>query len=203
VTLRPELAGLRVADPPERWAALGFAVTDGRVELGGVTLELGGDGREITGWTLRHAEAGEGDIDGLPTRMTLADPPAHVEHPNGAIRLDHVVIVTPHFDRTAAALAARGMELRRERQAGEHRQGFRRLGPSILELVSADAAPLGPARFWGLVVVAADLPALRERLSPHLGEIKAAVQPGRHIATLAPSAGLGPRVAFMDPEPPS
>ena len=38
----PQLAGLAIADPPERWAALGFAVRDGRVALGGVSIELGG-----------------------------------------------------------------------------------------------------------------------------------------------------------------
>jgi hypothetical protein len=50
-------------------------------------------------------------------------------------------------------------------------------------------------------VIVEDLPALAERLGEHLGAIKMAVQPGRHIATLRPSAGLGQAVAFMDQEP--
>jgi hypothetical protein len=46
----------------------------------------------------------------------------------------------------------------------------------------------------------ADLVGLRARLAPHVGEIRDAVQPRRQIATLDQSAGLSPRIAFMDPE---
>jgi hypothetical protein len=93
------------------------------------------------------------------------------------------------------------MPLRRLRDAGGFRQGFRRLGPAILELVEIPGAPPGPAHFWGLVVTVADLDALAGRLGPLLSEIRAAVQPGRRIAGLSRDAGLSPRVAFMDPEP--
>jgi sensor domain CHASE-containing protein len=77
---------------------------------------------------------------------------------------------------------------------------FRRLGPAILELVEAIDAPAGPARFWGLVVVVTDLEALAARLGDRLGSIRDAVQPGRRIATVRESAGLGQAVAFMSPE---
>jgi hypothetical protein len=207
---RPELAGLEIADPPERWRALGFAVEQGRLELGGVEVELGAAGTDrahappagdgIVGWTLRHVEAPTA-IDGLATRATAAPPPPTVTHPNQAVAIDHVVVTTPDFDRTAQALESAGMSLRRIREAGSFRQGFRRLGPAILELVEARDAPPGPAAFWGLVVVAEDLEALSARISPHLGQIRPAVQPGRLIATLADSAGLSPRIAFMDPGP--
>jgi hypothetical protein len=86
------------------------------------------------------------------------------------------------------------------RDAGGFRQGFRRLGPAILEIVEAPKMPVGPARFWGLVVVVADLVGVRARLAPHVSEIREAVQPGRHIATLSGDAGLSPKIAFMDPE---
>lgn len=200
---RPELAGLTIADAPERWQALGFTVAEGRLELGGIDVRLGAAGHGITGWTLRHA-AVDSDLDGLATAVTGDQETATPGHLNGALGIDHVVVTTPDFDRTAAALDTAGMPLRRIRDAGTYRQGFRRLGPAILELVeskpSAETTPGGPARFWGLVVVVADLPALRERLSPHLSEIRDAVQPGRHIAALSAAAGLSPRVAFMDPE---
>ena len=251
---RPELAGLTIADAPELWAALGFTVAAGRLVLGGIDVCLGGEGRGITGWTLRHVSAVSA-IDGLPTAVTADPPPPAVPtgHPNGALGIDQVVVTTPDFDRTVAALDAAGMPLRRIKPAdasaarsgeagrpaggeltgGSYRQGFRRLGPAILELVEAtpsspgvreansvgscpagnspaprgpQAAPspsahtAGPARFWGLVVVVPDLFALRRRLSPHVSEIREAVQPGRHIAALSAAAGLSPRVAFMDPE---
>ena len=197
---RAELAALQIADPADAWRALGFNVSDdGVIVLGGVELWLDAAGRGITGWTLRRISLHD-DLDGLPTGVTADPPPPEAEHPNGAIGLDHVVVTTPDFDRTAAALEDAGIPFRRVRDAGGFRQGFRRLGPAILEVVEAPNMPVGPARFWGLVVIVADLEALRTRLAPHVSEIRDAVQPGRHIATLSGDAGLAPKVAFMDPE---
>ncbi|MEA2197036.1 MAG: hypothetical protein QOJ25_1087 [Solirubrobacteraceae bacterium] len=197
--MRPELDELGIADPPETWAGLGFAVAGSGVEVGRVRLRLGESGEGIVSWTLRGVEVT--DIDGLVTVGGAGrEEPPH-EHPNGAVGIDHVVVVTPDFDRTAGALAAAGLALRRIRDAGGVRQGFRRLGPAILELVESREAPAGPARFWGLVVVVADLDALALRLGAHLASVRDAVQPGRRIATVRRSAGLGPAVAFMDPEP--
>ncbi|MGI8715712.1 MAG: glyoxalase [Solirubrobacteraceae bacterium] len=209
---RPELAALAIADPPERWRALGFAIDErDRVVLGGVELALGGAGGAgagqagagITGWTLRFVRAG-GDIDGLATSVT-AEPSGRAgrlgppsPHPNGALGVDHVVIVTPDFDRSVSALAQRGLALRRIRRAGDRRQGFRRLGPAIMEIVEAPEAPA--AGFWGLTLVLADLRAPGALLAAQLGEIRPAVQPGRQIATLRAGAGLSARVAFMDPQ---
>jgi hypothetical protein len=167
-----------------------------------VTLRFGapGDGG-IVGWTLAGA-TGVGDVDGLPTRRDpAAKPPEPApEHPNGALRLDHVVVMTPDLDRTFAALEAAGLDLRRVRDAGtpEHRvrQGFYRAGEAVLEVVG-DVDPPGPARFWGLVVVVRDLDALAERLGDRLGHPRDAVQPGRRIATVREEAGLGLPVAAM------
>jgi hypothetical protein len=199
---RPELVGLRLADAGERWAALGFQVNGGsEMWLGGVSIQLGAPGRGIGGWRLDGVDPVE-SIDGLDTEV--GDRPAGGEalpHPNGAVGLDHVVAITPRFDRTAAELAEAGLELRRIRQAPDgFRQGFRRLGPVILEVVEALGEPDGPARFWGLVVNVADLDGLAARLGNHLGQVKPAVQPGRRIATLRESAGLGQAVAFMSLE---
>ncbi len=216
---RAELAGLRIADAPELWEKLGFTVHSGAVVLGGIEVSLGAEGRGITGWTLRHVSV-NGDIDGLPTGVTTRVAPADVVHANGAVGIDHVVVTTPDFDRTAAALSDAGMPLRRikpddasaarsgeagsraggELAAGSFRQGFRRLGPAILELVEAVGAGPGPAQFWGLVVIVPDLEALRQRLGADLPDIRDAVQPGRQIAGLGAGAGLSPRIAFMDPE---
>ncbi|HZU40866.1 MAG TPA: VOC family protein [Solirubrobacteraceae bacterium] len=198
----PELVALDVGDPPERWAALGFEVRDGEVGLGGVRLHLGARGKGIVGWSLAGVLEGAA-LDGLTTSFAAACAgEAAPTHPNGAVGLDHVVVVTPDFERTSAALRDAGLPLRRVREVepAGFRQGFRRLGPAILELVEARQAPPGPARFWGLVVVVSDLDALAERLGEHLGPVKPAVQPGRRIATLRASAGLTPAVAFMDPE---
>jgi hypothetical protein len=203
MSARPELAGLRIADAPESWAAAGFSIEGGELALGGIRLRFGASGAGIASWTLRHVDPQTTSIDGLATAVT--GDPAVLEperpHPNGALGIDQVVVTTPDFDRTAAALERGGMALRRIRDAGGMRQGFRRLGPAILEVVETPPVPAGPARFWGLVVTVGDLAALPERLGADLGQVRPAVQPGRHIATLRASAGLSPRVAFMDPEP--
>jgi hypothetical protein len=197
---RPELVSLSLADPPERWSALGFGVGDGPMRVGGVGVELGVAGEGIVAWQLRGVDQGA-ELDGLRWRSSGDPPSSDTPHPNGATGIDHVVVMTPDFDRTAAALDAAGMPLRRVRDAGGFRQGFRRLGPAILELVEAKAVdPAAPARFWGLVVIVLDLEALAERLGDRLGPVKDAVQPGRRIATLRGSAGIGTNVAFMDPE---
>jgi hypothetical protein len=196
--VRAQLAALSIADPPERWRVLGFEVDQaGGMALGAVSVVLGGEGSGITGWTLRNVPPGAA-IDGLPTSVTPEAPAeSAAAHPNGALSVDHVVIVTPDFDRTAAALAARAMELRRVRQAGDRRQGFRRLGPTIMELVEApEAAAPG---FWGLTIVVSDLVAIA-RAHPQIGDVRPAVQPGRHVATVDAAAGLSTRLALMDPE---
>ncbi len=195
----PTLAELAISDPPERWAALGFAVEGSETLIGGVRLRFAAPGRGITAWSLRNA-GDAGTIDGLPTTEAKSPPSKKsVAHPNGATGIDHVVVVTPDFDRTAAELARTGMALRRIRDGGGFRQGFRRLGPAILELVEANRAPAGPASFWGLVVSVEDLDALAAALGDRLGKIHPAVQSGRRIATLQQPAGLSPKVAFMTP----
>jgi hypothetical protein len=208
---RPTLTGLSLGDPPERWEALGFSVVDGVIELAGLRLILGGAEAGISRWWLAGIDSAD-EIDGLPTTVDAvprSEPVAvATTHPNGALELDHVVITTPSFDRTTAALEAHGMPLRRIREVGDvaggtgFRQGFRRLGRGILELVEAKQMPDGPARFWGLVVILRDLGRLASQLDETwLGERKPAVQPGREIVTLRSAAGLGQPVAFMTPDP--
>lgn len=213
----PILTGLTLGDRAEQWRALAFDVP-GRgdtFELGGVRISLTGAGDGISGWSLSGLDEPVA-IDGLPA-AAIAEPGGSPTHPNGAIALDHVVVATPAFDRTAAAFEAAGMPFRRVRDAGGFRQGFRRLGPAIIEVV--EAPPPAPAhqrdggkvpaanasshaRFWGLVPIVTDLEALADRLGPDLlAEPKPAVQPGRLIATLRRAAGLSISVAFMTPEP--
>jgi hypothetical protein len=199
---RATVTRLRIADPPEPWAALGFAARDGAIELGGVQVQLGPEAKGgITSWALDGIED-VGSIDGLPTEVAAQQQSPGGEHPNGALGIDHLVVITPDFDRTANALAGAGLELRRIRETDGGRQGFRRLGPLILELVEASSGQrTEPARFWGLFVVVADLDALAARLGEQLAPAKDAVQPGRRIATLRAGAGVSPAMAFMTPEP--
>ena len=202
---------LLIADPPESWRAAGFDVEGDLCLVGTVRLRLGNAGRGIVGWSLRGASTL--DLDGLPTTAsTDPPPPASAEpHPNGVISIDHVVAFTPDLDRTTATLRAAGLDLRRVRDeptpGGAPRQAFFRLGDVILEVVQAPegtriaADPSGPARLWGISFLVEDLERTVSTLGDLLGEPRAAVQPGREIATLRKEAGLGPAVAFMTPGP--
>ena len=196
---RPQLRSLAVADPAERWTELGFAVGDSEVELGGVRVRLGQPGRGIVGWTVSGLETVP-DLAGLAADSDAASPghPA-TTHANGAVGMDHVVLISPEFDRTAAELARAGLGLSRVTdQLRGVRQGFRRLGPAILEVVEMAEAPR--VRLWGLTVIVTDLDALVRRLGDWVSPAKPAIQPGRRIATLRLSAGLSTAMAFMDPE---
>jgi hypothetical protein len=131
-------------------------------------------------------------------------------HPNGVAAIDHVVAITPVLERTIASLQRAGLDLRRMRDeptpAGAPRQAFFRLGEVILEIVQEPEAAIAkaggtgrPAFFWGVALIAPDLEATAARLGEHVGEVRAAVQPGRRIATVRRSAELGLPVALMTP----
>jgi hypothetical protein len=189
----PRIDELEIADEPSAWSAAGFDVADGLCRVARVRLRLSGKGprRGIVGWTLGEESAGE-----------AAGP-----HPNGAVRVDHVVMLSPDLDRTVAELEAQGFDLRRRREGptpgGSTRQAFFRAGEPILEVVQAPGRtsvardPDSPARLWGLAFAVEDLDRTAEALGELLGHPRDAVQPGRRIATLRPQAGLGPAIAFM------
>ncbi len=206
----PAIDELTVADEPAAWAALGFAVDEDTCVLGDVRVRLAGTdaGKGLCGWSLRDAASTE--IDGLSTSHSEREaPPPAPAHPNGITAIDHVVVITPDLERTVAAVEAAGAELRRIREeptpAGAPRQAFFRLGAPILEVVQEPgdvverAGRDRPAFFWGLALVAPDLDATVAGLGDRVSEARAAVQPGRRIATLHRSAGLSLPVALMTP----
>ena len=200
---------LVLADEAERWAALGFTVSEGTLELGGVRIAFidPGAGRGIVSWSLRgvlHTE-----LDGLATSVSERPVRAPAgEHPNGVLAIDHVVAISPAFDRSVSALEAAGLDLRRVREqptpAGAPRQAFFRLGEEILELVAEPEDVVErsggagrPAQFWGLALRVGDLDRTVEALGEHAGTIRDAVQAGRRIATVRRSAGLAVPLALM------
>jgi hypothetical protein len=202
---------ITLADEPDQWARLGFAVDGDLLALGTVRLRLAGReaGRRTLSWSLRAATSSE--LDGLPTKVS-ANPPreAAPEHPNGVAAIDHMVAFSPHLDRTVGALRAGGLDLRRIRDeptpAGAPRQAFFRLGEAILEVVQIPEHELAraggenaPARFWGLALIVSDIERTVATLGEHASEVRAAVQPGRKIATLRRSAGLAVPIALMTP----
>ena len=188
---------LTLGAAPGRWADAGFEISGEATRAGDVQLVFT-SGEGILGWRLSGFE---GDVDGLPVAPTSGVEPAQSTHPNGVVRVDHLVVFTPDLERTTAALEEIGVERRRVREveAGGSplRQGFFRLGEVILEVVEhADVEP-GPASFWGITFAVADLDAAATLLGDRLGSIRDAVQPGRRIATVRSAAGLGLPVALI------
>ena len=201
---------ITVADPPGAWADAGFRVDGDTARIGSIDVRLAGPeaGKGLVQWALRGGRSTE--LDGIPTRQADGEPPEPAApHPNGVVRIDHVVAFTPDRARTVAALERAGLDLRRLRDeptpAGGGFQAFFRLGESILEVIEAprDAPgpvpPDAPARLWGLAFVVESLERTAERLGDLLGEPRPAVQPGRRIATLRRHAGLSFGCAFMTP----
>jgi len=208
----PTIDEIKLADAPARWGELGFSVDENGCQLGSVRLRFEGaqDGAGILGWSLRGIASTE--LDGLFTtlseRPALPPPAAVPVHPNGVLAIDHVVAFSPDFDRSVAALQAAGLDLRRVREqptpAGAPRQAFFRLGEVILEVVQQPQEVIErlggadrPARFWGLALLVEDIERSAQALAPHVSEVRAAVQPGRQIATVRRSAGLAVPLALI------
>ena len=195
------LVELTVGSPPAAWERIGFAVQDGGIVVGRTLIRPIGGGGGIRSWTLAGID--DVSLDGLATRVidNAPPPPRVASHPNGATRIDHVVVRTPSLDRTVAALDDAGLALRRTRDAGGGiRQGFVWLGDTIVELVEApDADPAGPASFWGIVVVVDDIERAAGVAGDALGDVRDAVQPGRRIATVRKEAGVDLPLALMSP----
>jgi hypothetical protein len=210
---QPTIDELFIAAVPAVWRAAGFDVSGDLCVVGRTRLRLEGPGRGrgIVGWSVR--DVGSLDLDGLPTDASEQPPPAEQAgaHPNGVVSIDHLVVLTPDLDRTTKALRDAGFDLRREREGptpgGSRRQSFFRMGEVILEVVEAPpgtriaANPDGPARLWGISFLVEELERTEAILGDLLGEPRAAVQPGRRIATVHEGARLGPAVAFMTPGP--
>jgi hypothetical protein len=184
---------LVVGDEPAAWERLGFAPgADGAFALGGLRVGL------VAGAALELRVEGlvEERPDGLPVVAARDDVPPlpAVTHPNGALAIDHVVVFTDDRDRTADALALAGGDVRRRGEPPElpAPMAFVRFGELIVEVAQAG----GPARFWGVTIVVRDLDALA---GPLLGTARAAVQPGRRIATVSRAAGLSVALALITP----
>lgn len=204
----PTIDELAIGDEPAAWSALGFAVEGDSCVIGDVCLRLGGSaaGKGLHAWSLRDLLTTE--LDGLPTAGSEREPSvAGPAHANGIAAIDHVVVITPHLERTIDALEAAGMDLRRIRDeptpTGAPRQAFFRLGALILEVVQEPDEVVErdgrdrPSFFWGIALVAPDLEATVAELGDRVSEIRDAVQPDRKIATLRRSAGLSLPVALM------
>lgn len=199
---------LVVADPADAWTRAGFGVdSDAVCGIGGVGIRLVGrdSGTGIVGWSMRGlpADWALNDLDGVPTKSSTAATAAPTTHANGVTSIDHVVLLSPNLSRTVEALAAIGVDPRRERDGelgGQPiRQIFFRLGEVIVEVVgSPGTAGEGPSTLWGITYVVDDIDATAAFFGDRTTPVKDAVQPGRRITTLHhQKLGLSVRSAMI------
>jgi hypothetical protein len=194
-----------VADSADSWTAAGFTVDPNDVcRIDGIRVRLAGRerGTGIVGWSLRAVPPDQ-PLDGIPTTLSTTPPPAPALHANGAVSVDHVVLLSHDLKRTVAALAAVDVHPRRERdgQLGGRpmRQIFFRLGEVILEVVgSPETTGDGPSMLWGLTYVVQDIDATAAFFGDRTAPVKPAVQPGRRITTLRHQEfGMSVRTAML------
>ncbi len=207
----PELRTLLIGDAPQHWEAAGFRVTDGQTTIGSINVRFVSDGEAesrpgVLGWELTDID--DGPIDGISAVGTDAEPAAPVTHPNGASRLDHVVLMTPNIARTTAALEQSGFSARRTRDVPgtepPRQQVFFWAGDTILELVGpAVATGDDPASIWGLAITTDDMDGAVAAIGDSITPPKQAVQPGRRIATIdTKTLGITTAIALMTPHVP-
>ena len=195
---------LLVVSPIEPWETIGLRIEGGIARIGGVALRFvpAADGAHgVVGWGLVGAPTAAADIDGLATHQLEGPPSGPGDHSLDIVGFDHLVVMTSSLERTCGAIeAATGEPLKRVREAGAVRQGFHRLGELIIEVVESAQVTEPHATFWGFVWNVADLHDTCARLGPDVVSLpKAAVQPGRLIASVRAEVGLGLPLALMTP----
>lgn len=195
------LQGIRLGTTAAALRRLGLATDDdGRVELGGVTLEPAA-GAGILGLDLCGAPA-DGPLPLVEVAPATPVQPASRSrrgrsHPLGAVAVDHVVVLCGDVEGTIAGL---GTTPRRVDRRDGTTYGFVVAETALLEFVGPSTADDRRPRLWGLALTVADLDAAAAHLGDACGEPREAVQPGRRIATVGhDQLGLGVPTVLLSP----
>lgn len=207
------LAALVVGGEAATWRSLGFACVDGSFSMSDVVVHVRAGAPGLLGWTFESGRTGHVDIDGIPTELVESAPVLPTVSPlavTSVVGLDHVVVNTDDAGRTSAAIERElGLPVRRVRELGNGAtQTFHKAANTVIEVVSGPHITEPGARLWGMVASVADVAALAADVTARLGDDalsrpKPAVQPGRTIATVRASVGLGVPFAFMSPHVPT
>ena len=213
----PRVEWLTVSGDPACWRSLGFVVTDdGLLPLHGTSLRIVASvdplpsasrrrpiprpdrvERERTRPRTRRDAGSRRPADqlGRTDEPGLRRPSDRSDRPRSRRRDDLGSRTHERSDRRGRPVvhsSASGRSARCVRAFTASARGL------IVELVERPEIPDGPAAFWGLVVIVADLDAACDLLGPdRISAPKDAVQPGRRIATIRSDAGLGLPVALM------
>ena len=203
---RPRLSQLMLPASSDAWEDLGFAIRDDCFTVGAIACTTGS--AECC-WGFDGCSPAAPPIAGISTasqRVPSDERAAPTNHPNQAYKVDHVVVTTDDVARTRSELERFGLEARGERSVGKgvdrRSQLFFWTGDSLIELVGPTTVRIDSeyeARIWGVTFVVPDFRSVDSVAGELLGEVSAAVQPGREIVTVRREAALGLAVAFMTP----
>lgn len=204
------LVALHASGSPEPWQQLGISCVSDVCQLADVQLHLTSPSSTpgLTSWTIDVGRTGQVDIDGIPTTLVVSSSEVASTSVIGTQRmvsLDHVVVNTDNLDRTTAAIERElGVPMRREREVGNGVvQRFHKLDNTIIEVVTGPHISGEGASLWGMVVSVDDLFEWAESVGQDkVSPPKKATQPGRYIATVRSSVGLGIPFALMTPHVP-
>lgn len=149
-------------------------------------------------------------VDGMPIHVEntfaehlISGQPTNTDPAPFVVKgIDHVVVMTDDLQRTSDAVdRALGVPCARVRDAGAGvTQGFHKLDNTIIEIVTGPHVRTSGAHLWGFVITVDDIDAWHKYVGDDVASMpRPAVQPGRQIATVRESAGLGIAVAVMSP----
>ena len=202
---RPLLTKLLLPGKAADWETIGFALSGASFQVGQVTCAVGASG---PGWGFNRGVQGSGGLCGIVTEQFAELPSSgrSSKQPNGTSKIDHVVVVSKAPSQTKTAFELFGLVGKGARLVGagdsQRSYCFFWSGELLIELVGPAIEQHGAspeARIWGVTFVVDGFEPLRALGDAVVSGPRAAVQPGRQIATLARQQGIGIALAFISP----
>jgi len=201
----PLLTKLLLPGESSAWEKIGFAPRDGSFQVGQVTCTIG---TTEPAWAFGVGGVGPDRLSGILTEEYAARPSngSSSQQPNGAFKIDHVVVLSDQPSQTKAAFEEFGLVAKGARSVGsgdsERSQCFFWSGELLIELVGPAVEQQGGspcARIWGVTFVLAEFAALLSRAGGLVSGPRDAVQAGRQIATVTRQQEVGIELAFISP----
>lgn len=202
---RPLLTKLLLPGKSADWELIGFAPSEGSFQVGQVSCVVGA--AEL-GWAFDTGGAGPDRLCGILTEQFAALPAdrGSSQQPNGAFKVDHVVVVSESPSQTKAVFENFGLVGKGARSVGsgdsQRSQCFFWSGELLIELVGPAVEQQGAsprARIWGVTFVVDEFAALLALGGGLVSEPRDAVQAGRQIAIAGLQQELGVELAFISP----
>ena len=201
----PLLTKLVLPGEPSEWEKIGFAPRDSAFQVGQVACAIGAT---EPSWAFDIDGVGPDRLCGITTEEFAAplSTDGFSQQPNGAFKIDHVVVVSDAPSQTKAIFEKFGLVGKGARSVGsgdsQRSQCFFWSGELLIELVGPAVEQQGAsprARIWGVTFVVDEFAALLALGGGLVSEPRDAVQAGRQIAIAGLQQELGVELAFISP----